>query len=163
DRRAAICFKKAVALDAENPHYRAAFGRAAARCGKVKLGVREMLAAVEAAANNLEVIRVVVTGLLEVGKVNHARQVIAKSRFLCPGNAELTLMWERMKFESARFAQRQNDKTVKMTKTHEHTRYAQDAHFATEGDRVILPFVRPVRENESESTGSGNGRGTVRR
>jgi hypothetical protein len=162
DRRSAICFKKAVALDTATPLYRVAFGRAAARCGKLKLGTREMLAAVESAKDNLEVIRVAVTGLLEVGKVNHAQQVIAKARFLCPGNAELALLWERTKFESALLTQQQNGETVKMAKTQENTRYAQDAHFATEGDRVILPFVRPVGTNENESP-SGSSRRTVRR
>jgi hypothetical protein len=158
DRRAAICYKKAVGLDETNPQYRVSFGRAAARCGKIKLGTREMLAAVDAAKSDLEVIRVAVSGLLEVGKVNTARKVIAQSRFLCPGNAELAFLWEQMKFESARL----------MQKTGENTRHAQDAHIATEGGRVVLPFVRPVNVNENEPSGNngsrnGSGRGTVRR
>lgn len=139
DRRAAICFKKAMSLDAANTLYRVAFGRAAARCGKVKLGVREMLAAVEAAMNDLTVIRVAVSGLLEVGKVKAARQVIAKARFLAPCNAELATMWMRVKFEAARLTQVKLAKTVKAN-----TRYAQDALIATEGDRVVLPFIRTV-------------------
>ena len=91
DRRAAICFKKAVNLDAAKPLYRAAFGRAAARCGKANLGTREMLAATGTigAAGNVTVVRVAVGGLLEVGKIA-ARRVLAKARFLCPGNRELT-------------------------------------------------------------------------
>lgn len=157
DRRAAICYKKAVKLDAANPLYRVAFGRAAARCGKVKFGTREMLAAVATAANNLEVIRIAVMGLLEVGRVNEARAVVARARFLHPNNSELAAMWERVKFESARLSQGNLVKTAKTAETHENTRYAQDAHFATEGDRVILPFVRTVGTNN----GNGSGR-TVR-
>ena len=163
DRRAAICFKKATKLDGANPLYRAAFGRAAARCGKVKLGTREMLAATELAAGDLEVVRVVVHGLLEAGKAAEARQVIAKARFLRPGNAELTALWERVKFDTARLAQRKMAKTEKAEKTRENARYAQDAQFATEGDRVTLPFVRLADDTDSSKADTkGAGSGTVR-
>jgi tetratricopeptide (TPR) repeat protein len=147
DRRAAICFKKAVELDAANALYRAAFGRAAARCGKVKLGTREMLAAVDGAAGEVAVVRITVGGLLEMGKIEAVRRVLAKARFLCPGNNELTALWERMKFESARHAQLRTvkaAKTEKTEKTYTETRYAQDAHFARDGDRVTLPFTPPA-------------------
>jgi hypothetical protein len=160
DRRAAICFKKATKLEGANPLYRAAFGRAAARCGKVKLGTREMLGATDHAAGDIEVVRVVVMGLLEAGKAVEARHVIAKARFLCPGNAELTALWERVKFDTARLAQR---KMAKVEKTRENARYAQDAHFATEGDRVTLPFVRLADDTDpSKADTKGAGGGTVR-
>jgi hypothetical protein len=161
DRRAAICYKKAASLDANNAQYRVAFGRAAARCGKVKLGVREMLAAAESADDDLAVVRVAVVGLLEMGKVNAARRVVAKARFHRPGDTELAALWSRLKFETARLTQRKTRKTVKLAKTRENTRYAQDAHFATEGDRVTLPFVRPVGEKGGSRGGSAGG--TVRR
>lgn len=168
DRRAAICYKKATMLDAANPLYRVAFGRSAARCGKLKRGTSEMLAAVEAATNDLAVIRVAVSGLLEAGKIEEARHVIAKARFLNAGNSELAGLWERVKFESARLSQR---KMTRPATTHTNTRYAQDAHFATDGDRVTLPFVRLVTDADSSSTSTkgttggagGNGGGTVRR
>lgn len=162
DRRAAICFKKAAALDAANPRYRAAFGRAAARCGKVKRGVREMLAAAELAPGNLEVIRVIVGGLLELGRAREARQVVATARFLCPGNSELGGLCERVKFESARIAQL---KTTKAAKIRGNTRPAQDAHFATDGDRVTLPFVRLASDTDSSEAGpkAASAGGTVRR
>jgi|GEM_PF-888071 len=168
DRRAAICYRKAATLDAVNPLYRAAFGRAAVRCGKLKRGTREMLTAAEGAANDLAIIRVVVGGLLEVGKIEEARHVIARARFLNAGNSELAGLWERVKFESARLSQRKKTQTAE---TRANTRYAQDAHFATDGDRVTLPFVRLVTDTDSSTTGtkgmargaSGNGGGTVRR
>lgn len=156
DRRAAICFKKAVALDETNPLFRVAFGRAAARCGKLKRGTREMLAATEATPGDVNVVRIAVTGLLEVGKTDAARAVIAKARFLCPSNCELAALWERVKFETARQAQQKTAKVGKLEKRHAKTRYAQDAHFATDGDRVTLPFVRPVGGHAGAS-------GTVRR
>lgn len=140
DRRAAIAFKKATALDGTHALSRACFGRAAARCGKVKLGTREMCAAAEAAAGDVAVVRVVAQGLLEVGKVGDARRTVARARFLNPGSGELTALWQRVNFESARRTQR----TLVKAETRAKARYAQDAHFATDGDRVSLPFVRPA-------------------
>jgi hypothetical protein len=152
DRRAAICFKKAVALDGTSALYRVAFGRAAARCGKMKLGTREMLAAAEVAGIDLEVVLAAVRGLVEVGKVGAARRVVAKARFLRPGDAELGAAWEWVKFETARLSQR---KAGKVVKTLEETRYAQDAHFATDGDRVTLPFLRIAETGEAGERAGG--------
>jgi hypothetical protein len=156
DRRAAICFKKAAALDAKALH-RAAFGRAAARCGKVKFGTREMLAAAEQAPGDVAVVRVAVMGFLEVGKAAEARQVIAKARFLCGNNCELAALEERVKFEAAR----QSQKSAEKAKRRENTRYAQDAHFATDGDRVTLPFLRLA--DDSSPAAKGPKGGIVRR
>jgi tetratricopeptide (TPR) repeat protein len=132
DRRAAARFRKAVALDAENPLYRAAFGRAAVRCGKVKAGVRALLAAAELAEapDAAAVVRIIVDGLTEAGRLGAARRVLAKARFVCPGNRDLNTLWERVRFETARRRQDQ--------------RRRQDAARATEGDLVLLPFVRLV-------------------
>ncbi|HEY1189782.1 MAG TPA: hypothetical protein VGE74_19190 [Gemmata sp.] len=148
DRRAAIAYRKATRLDSANPLYRAAFGRAAARCGKVRLGAREMVAATEHAPGNLDVVRVAVRGLLEVGRPALARQVLAKAQFLNPRVAELRSFAERVRFETARQTQR---------KTREHTRHAQDAQIARDGDRVLLPFIRIA-----DGTGAPRAAGAVR-
>lgn len=131
DRRAAARFKKASDLEPANPLYRAAFGRAAVRCDAVRTGVRALLAAAGAAAGNVPVLRVVVGGLLEAGKPAAARRVVEQARFLCPENRELTAIRERVRFEVARRRQ-QNE------------RRKQDAPFATDGEFVLLPFVRVV-------------------
>lgn len=165
DRRAAVYFKKATALEPANPLYRACFGRAAARCGKVKLGTREMLAAAEMAAGDVAVVRVAVNGLLEIGKAADARRVLATARFLRPGDLDLAALWERVKFETARLGQCERAKTAKTAKSEkfESTRYAQDAHFATDGDRVILPFVRLADDTDPSKIAKGPAGGTVRR
>jgi hypothetical protein len=164
DRRAAVCFKTATALEPTNPLYRACFGRAAARCGKVKLGAREMLAAAQVAPGDVSVLRVTVSGLLEIGKAADARHVLATARFLRPGDLDLAALWERVKFETARLGQvERRGKTAKLEKTRENTRYAQDAHFATEGDRVILPFVRLADDTDPSKAAKGPTGGTVRR
>ena len=162
DRRAAVCFKKATALDAANPLYHVYFGRAAARCGKVKLGTREMLAATEKAPGDVAVVRIAVSGLLEMGKTNDARRVLVAARFLRPGDGELSALWERVKFEAARLGQRESAKAAKLEKF-ENTRHAQDAHFAREGDRVILPFVRLADDTDPSKAAKGATGGTVRR
>ncbi|MCI0702266.1 MAG: hypothetical protein L0241_14380 [Planctomycetia bacterium] len=157
DRRAAICFRKATAIEPTNPLYRAAFGRAAARCGKLRRGCREILEAAHESPGDVNVIRIAVSGLLDVGKPSDARRVLAKARFLCPGNRELAGLWERMKFETARLEQR------KLVKIDAITRHAQDAQFATDGDRVYLPFVRLADDSSTSPNGKAGKGGTVRR
>jgi tetratricopeptide (TPR) repeat protein len=165
DRRAAVGFKKAAALAPANPLYRATLGRAAARCDKVKFGTRQMLAAVlgiaATAECDLNAVRVAVGGLLEAGKTAAARRALAHARFLCPGDAELAGLWERVTFESARRAQRKVAQAAKAAGTNERTRPAQDAHFATDGDRVTLPFLRPVGTERGRPR-TGEPGGTVR-
>lgn len=133
DRRGAVAFRKAVRLEETNPLYRAAFGRAATRCGKGKGGAREMLAAADRAPGNVAVVRVVVRGLLEMGRPTAAGRVLAKARFLNPRDAELQGLESQVRFETARHGQRRTRGT---------TRHAQDAQLARDGDRVLLPFVR---------------------
>ncbi len=141
DRRAAIAFRHALKHEPANPIYRAAYGRAAARCGQVRRGIRDMLAAARQAENDLAVIRVVVSGLLEIGQVGQARRIVTKARFLASGNAELVALWEWVKFEGARSAQRSGRGFRHPNKTQ---RMAQDARFATEGVRTIVPLLHVV-------------------
>lgn len=136
DRRAAARFRHASKLDPANGQYRAAFGRAAIRCGRSKLGIRELFAAADAAPGDLSVIRVVVEGFLEANRSGAAHRVLKTTRFLCRGPAqarELTALFERVRFETARRAQRGERGT---------TRHRQDANIATDGGRVVLPFFR---------------------
>lgn len=154
DRRAAMGFKKATVFAPAEPLYRAYLGRAAARCGNVTFGARQMLAAAEGKAD-VAVVRVVVRGLLEVGKVAVARRVIVAARFVNPDNRELATLWEMVKFQAARSDQRKQAR--------EHARDAQDALLATEGDRVTLPFLRLADDTDPSKAGRGvAGGGTVR-
>lgn len=150
DRRAAICFRSAVTRDADSALYRAAFGRAAMRCGIVKRGSRELVRAADMALADAEVVRIAVEGLLEAGCPARARAVLVKARFARPHAAELGALSERVKFESARRAQ----KKARSGSARETTRYAQDARFATDGDRVTLPFLRVFDGTPRRDTGS---------
>jgi hypothetical protein len=139
DRRAALCFRRALAKEEANSLYRAAFGRAAVRCGRTKTGVRELLSAAKAAPAEVEVAAIVVAGLIEAGRLQAARRVVTQARFLNPGNQELLALWARVRFEAAR---------KKQSSYRGSTRYRQDADFATDGGRVVLPFMRVVAEAE---------------
>ena len=144
DRRAALCFRRALSLEPGNALYRAAFGRAAVRCGRTKTGVRELLSAAKAAPAEVTVVAIVVEGLIEAGRLQTARRMATQSRFLNPGNRELSALWQRVRFEIAR---------KKQSVCRGTTRYRQDADFATDGGRVVLPFVRVVAEFEKRHGG----------
>lgn len=151
DRLAARLFRKASQLESDNAIFRAAFGRAAVRCDAVKTGVQELLAAANAAPGDLAVVRVVIDGLLEAGKLEAAGRVLTAARFRCHEGAkerELAALAERVKFEAARREQRVKRGT---------TRQRQEAELARDGGRAVLPFIRV-------GTGLANrGNGMVRR
>jgi predicted Zn-dependent protease len=145
-RRAAARFRRASTLDPGNPLYRAAFGRAVVRCGKVRRGAKELLEAADAALLRgvAAVTEIVVDGLLEAGRVTAARRVLAKARFRFPGHRPLLALWGQVRFEAALDSQT--------------TRRTQDAASATDGGITLLPFVRVVgTEPRRPATG-----GTVR-
>jgi hypothetical protein len=146
DHRAALRFRAACRLEPNNARYRAAFGRAAVRCDRLKTGVRELVAAADAAPGDLAVLRVVIDGFLEAGRFDTARRVLTRARFLCPADRELVALVERVRYEMARHEQGRT------------TRRRQDADPARDGGRVVLPFVRVDRTDEAPAAG-----GTVRR
>lgn len=143
DLRAARRFRKASELVPANAAYRGAFGRAAVRCDRVKRGVRELLAASEAALKDAMLLEVVADGLIEAGKVRLAERIIVKARFLCPGSGEVRRLWERVRFAAARQGQRCGSST-------------QDAGPAREGGVQLLPFLRVVRSSPGGKTPLAN-------
>ena len=134
DLKAARRFHKASQLVPANALYRAAFGRAMVRSDRVKRGVRELLAATDAAMKDATVLAIVVDGLLEAGKVAAARRIVVKARFLCPGCGEVRRLWERVRFEEARKGQRRASST-------------QDAGPVMDGAARLLPFLRIARSD----------------
>ena len=145
-RKAAARFRKAVELDPANALYRAAYGHAAVRGDRPNAGVRALLAAADAGADDVAVVRVVVGGLLEAGKNAAARRVVAKAMFLCPASRELKTLRDRVRFAAACSRQR-------------HARRAQDAQLARDGGVAVLPFIRVVRPTDGTPLGGG----TIRR
>jgi len=142
DRRAARRFSQASRLLPRNALYRAAFGRAAVRSDRVGRGVRELLAAADAATGDLAVIRVVVKGLLEADRPGTALRVLNRAGFLCheaEKSREFRGLVERVRFARARRDQRGERGT---------TRKGQEAKLAREGARVVLPFIRVSTETK---------------
>lgn len=146
DRKAALRFRRACRLDPKSALYRAAFGRAAVRCDRAKLGVREMLAAAEAAPGDLSVVRVAIDGLLEARRFAAARRIVNTARFLRPADREVLTLGQRVSFELARHEQART------------TRHEHGAEFAMDGGRVVLPFVRVSRSDRGSAEA-----GTARR
>jgi hypothetical protein len=144
DRRAALRFFKAASLEPTNALYWACFGRAAVRCDRTKWGVCKLLRASDQAPGDLDVVRVVVDGLLEADRPGTARRVLNRAGFLCRNSArarELRLLSERVRFAIARRDQRGERGT---------TRHGQDAEFARDGGRVVLPFIRVATETPAQ-------------
>jgi hypothetical protein len=146
DRRAAVRFREAARLEPASALYRASFGRAVVRCGGLTNGVRELLAAADQAPGDLAAIRVVIDGLLEAERPATARRVLNRIGFLYRDTVrarELKSLSERVRFVAAEREQRGERGT---------TRHGQDAGFARDGGRVVLPFIR-VASTESVRKG----------
>jgi len=112
----------------------------------VKTGVRELLAAADAAPGDLAVLRVAIDGLLEADRLQPARRLVIRASFLCRDVArmrELRALDERVRFAAARREQRGERGT---------TRHRQDAEHARDGGRVVLPFIRIARATTSNGS-----------
>ncbi len=146
DHRAAMRFRTAMRLEPSNTLYRAAFGRAAVRCNRVKVGVKELLSAAESAIHDISVIRVVVEGLIEADRATEAHRVLNKARFLLAKCTQFPVLMGRVRFEMARMGQRK-------------LRSRQEAPLAREGATGLLPFIRIANREEG---GTPAGAGTIR-
>ena len=141
DRRAARRFRAAVRLAPGNPRYEAALGRALVRIDRVRAGVRRLTAVAAAAPVDAALLKVVVDGLCDAGRVKRAGAIVAKARFLAPTNKAIRQVWDEVRFAAARAGQARQERT-------------------TVGPRPkLLPFLRLVT---GERTARGEG-GVVRR
>lgn len=131
--RAARRFRAALQREPNHTLYRAAYGRALVRCKQIRRGVRHLRTAAAAKPGDVSVVRLAVTGLLEARRFTLARRVLYRARFLNPRNSELKTLSCRLSFEWIQHRQRRT------------TRHRQEAEFAKEGGRVVLPFIRVNR------------------
>jgi Flp pilus assembly protein TadD len=135
DRRAARRYRTAVALDGSKPRFRAALGRALVRIDRVPAGVKQLTAAAAAAPADSAVLKVVVDGLCDAGRVRLAGRIVAKARFLAPADKAVRKLWDEVRFAAARRVQ---------------------ARGATVGiGPRMLPFVRVVGGEPRPAAGGG--------
>lgn len=130
DRRAARHYRKAVKLNASQPLYRAALGRAMVRIDETRSGVNVLKRAAEAAPADAEVLTIVVEGLREAGEADLAFELLSKARFLAPADTAVRHLWNRTRYDVA--AQQQ-----------QHGRRDEQP---AEPSRVV-PFIRLVGDN----------------
>ena len=142
DRRAARSYKKAAKLNANEPKYRAALGRALVRINDVRSGVKVLCKAANAAPTDTEVMEVVVDGLREAGEAGVAFDLLSKALFLAPANRELRRLWDRTKFDMAL----ERQKTLE-----ESTQHRQPLTVAK-----VIPFIRVA--DPDRVTGNNNRR-----
>jgi tetratricopeptide (TPR) repeat protein len=136
DRRAARKYRKATILNASEPKYRAALGRALVRISNVRSGVKVLRRAAEAAPTDPEVLEIVREGLQEAEQAELALQILNKARFLAPGNRQVKHLWERARFDATAEIQKNNRKESK----------------AIRDDRPIsIPFIRIHSETTVET------------
>jgi tetratricopeptide (TPR) repeat protein len=136
DRRAARKYRKATILNASEPKYRAALGRALVRISNVRSGVKVLRRAAEAAPTDPEVLEIVREGLQEAEQAELALQILNKARFLAPGNRQVKHLWERARFDATAEIQKQNRKEM---------RTVRDERPA------VIPFVRIHSETNIET------------
>jgi Flp pilus assembly protein TadD len=111
DRKAARRYQKAAQLNADEPKYKAALGRAMVRINELGKGVRVLCRAADAAPTDPEVLGVVAEGLREAGKAELAFKLLSKARFLAPADTGIAHLWTRAKFDMLAERQRAGGQT----------------------------------------------------
>jgi Flp pilus assembly protein TadD len=138
DRRAALKYRKATNLNASEPKYRAALGRALVRISNIRSGVKVLRRAAEAAPADPEVLAIVQEGLFEAEQAELALQILNKAMFLAPGNRRVKSLWERARFDATAESQRLQRKLMEPTKPER---------------PATIPFIRIHTEPSQEKSG----------
>ena len=138
DRKAARRYKKAAQLNANEPKYKAALGRAMVRINEVGSGVRVLCRAADAAPTDAEVLGVVAEGLREAGRAELAFKLLSKARFLAPTDRGIEHLWARAKFDM--LAERQHG-------THGKTHPASIPMLRVFNDAPVLQKTRTDRHH----------------
>jgi len=135
DRTAARKFRKATILNASEPKYRAALGRALIRISNVRSGVKVLRRAAEAAPTDPEVLDIVRDGLREAEEADLALQILNKAMFLAPGSREVKYLWQRARFDATAQQQKQSRKEMRP---------------ASDDRPVAIPFIRIHSETSND-------------
>jgi tetratricopeptide (TPR) repeat protein len=120
-RKGWAALRRAVGINAFEPRYWAALGRAALRMGERKRAIRAFRRAAGLRPETVEQLAEIVTGFVSLGRRREAAAILTAARFRDPRNAALQQLQDRFRFERAREAQ-------------------QMAHRRLAGGSAILPF-----------------------
>ena len=145
DRMAVRRYRKAIQLNANEPKYRAALGRALVRVDNVQAGVKILCRAAEAAPSDPEVLEIVSEGLREAGRADEAFRVMSHARFLAPDDRAIKKLWDRSRFG--------------LTAATQHARRANAERSRPIENAAVLPFLRVaggVRTTRFDGPSTGN-------
>jgi cytochrome c-type biogenesis protein CcmH/NrfG len=98
DELAFKCFRRAVLLQPQFALARACLGRAAARIERDALAVKMLASAAKIAPADVNVLTAVIEAYLEMNRTNEAWTLACRARFVLPGNAAMTTLWNRVRF-----------------------------------------------------------------
>jgi Flp pilus assembly protein TadD len=136
DLRAARRFRKAVELDAKQPRYAAALGRALVRTNRVRAGVTWLTIAASGAPADPVILAVVVDGLCDAGRPRLARKLVTKARFLAPADRAILKLLDDVNYAEAA------------------ARGRKETAAAVGRGPALLPFLQVVRDDRV-TTGNG--------
>ncbi len=145
DRMAVRRYRKATKLNANEPKYRAALGRALVRVDNVLAGVKILCRAAEAAPSDPEVLEIVSEGLREAGRADEAFRVMSHARFLAPDDRAIKKLWDRSRFG--------------LTAATQQARQNSDERSRPTENAAVLPFLRVaggVRKTRFDGPSDGN-------
>jgi tetratricopeptide (TPR) repeat protein len=137
--RAADHYRNSLALDATQTDCLCAYGSLALRLNRTEEALECLRAAARFAPDDLIVLAQVASGLRTAGHSNEARGLLLAARFRHPHDGRYRRLWDDYQFHAARRAQDA----------------ARGKKSADDTDKpVLLPFLRPVREETVRPTGS---------
>lgn len=101
DRRAAGRYKRAADMAPTQARFVAAYGRALVRIDRVARGVKLLRTAARLAPTDAAVLRVVLDGLADAGRVEEASATVARVRFQAASDKEMRKLLAEAKFRRA--------------------------------------------------------------
>ena len=128
-RRALGHYRRCLQLDPDNAEYLCDFGNLALTVGDVDEGLKSLRRAGELAADNIDILRRVVKGLSDVGKIDEAKRLLRIALFRNPRDRRFRDLWAQHQFQLLFIEQRKPEEPAPAHKKR---------------GPVLLPFVRPA-------------------
>lgn len=139
-QRAAEHYRRSIQLDPDQPCVLSEYGVLAVRLGQAEDGLAALCRAVELAPSDPDVVRGLSTALIEVGRMDEARNVLRAALFRNSRDRRFRQLWDELQFQQA-----SQDQAAAR-------RQVEAARREAEGP-TILPFVRPANGAPLQGTG----------